>query len=53
MLWRTRWKAQKELEIFLKMETMKMNVMHTYGWNTLKAFALIYRMAKGYIDYKE
>ena len=45
--------VQKELEFFLKTETMKMNLMHTYGWNTLKAFAMIDRMAKGYIDYKE
>jgi hypothetical protein len=44
---------QKELEFFLKTESMKMNLMHTYGWNTLKAFALIDRMAKGYIDYAE
>ena len=44
---------QKELDFFLKTETLKMNLMHTYGWNTVKAFSLIDRMAKGYIDYKE
>ncbi len=44
---------QKELEFFLKTETLKMNLMHTYGWNTLKAFSLIDKMAKGYIDNRE
>lgn len=44
---------QKELEFFLKTETLKMNLMHTYGWNSLKAFSLIDRVNKGYIDYQE
>lgn len=44
---------QKELEFFLKTETLKMNLMHTYGWNTLKAFSVIDRARKNYIDYQE
>lgn len=44
---------RKELDFFLRTETMKMNLMHTYGWNSLKVFSTVDRLAKGYIDYNE
>lgn len=44
---------QKEVEYFKQTETLKMNLMHKYGWNSLLAFNLIDVLKKGNINYNE